>query len=291
MNDYLHLIVNSYQGYFKYLVQEIVQPAWSNYFYGLLVISLFVFVLEIIFPWRKSQPILRSGFWLDLFYLFFNFFLLNLVLLIALSNATEQLFADFLSIFDLQLVSIQLFSVAALPQFAALLLFFVLTDFVQYTTHRMLHKIPFLWKIHKTHHSVTEMSFAAHFRYNWVEPIIYKVALYVPVALIGGFSLQDVFVVHFISIAIGHLNHANLALDYGIFKYIFNNPKMHIWHHSKYLPRVNGVNFGISLSIWDYVFRTNYVPFNGRDIELGFKNDENFPKNFINQELHPFQKN
>ena len=22
----------------------------------------------------------------------------------------------------------------------------------------------------------------------------------------------------------------------------------------------NGINFGISLSIWDYIFKTNYVP-------------------------------
>jgi hypothetical protein len=27
--------------------------------------------------------------------------------------------------------------------------------------------------------------------------------------------IQDVFIVHFISIAIGHLNHANLGWDYG----------------------------------------------------------------------------
>jgi sterol desaturase/sphingolipid hydroxylase (fatty acid hydroxylase superfamily) len=75
-----------------------------------------------------------------------------------------------------------------------------------------LHTIPFLWKIHKTHHSVKEMGFAAHFRYNWMEPLFTNQYY---IILIGGVNLQDVFIVHFISIAIGHLNHANLGWDYG----------------------------------------------------------------------------
>jgi hypothetical protein len=54
-------------------------------------------------------------FWLDLFYLFFNFFLLNLILLIALSNVMEQ-FIDTLHIFGFELMSIQLFSISELPQ-------------------------------------------------------------------------------------------------------------------------------------------------------------------------------
>ena len=108
--------------------------------------------------------------------------------------------------------------------------------------------------------------------------------------LIGGFALEEVFMVHFISIAIGHLNHANLGWDYGVLKYIFNNPKMHIWHHSKILPNKTGINFGISLSVWDYLFKTGFIPTDGRDIELGFEDENNFPKEFLKQEIYPFQK-
>ena len=219
----------------------------------------------------------------------FQFFLLNLILLVALSNVTEMFFNDLLSLIGLQLTSIQLFSLSDLSKPLALLLFFIISDFIQWNTHRLLHTIPFLWKIHKTHHSVKEMGFAAHFRYNWMEPIVYKTILYIPLMLIGGFSLDDVFIVHFISIAIGHLNHANLGWDYGIFMYIFNNPKMHIWHHSKILPNKNGINFGISLSTWDYLFKTSFIPTDGRDIELGFEDEKDFPSTFVNQELYPFK--
>lgn len=290
MNKYQEITIKSYSDYFNYLKNELVTLHVENYFYGLIFISLVVFALEIIFPWRKNQPIFRKDFWLDTFYMFFNFFLLNMVILIAMSNVTAQLFNDFLSLFNLQLTSLQLFDLSMLPKALALFIFFIVSDFVQWNTHRLLHRYEFFWNFHKVHHSVKQMGFAAHLRYHWMEPVVYKTLLYVPVAIIGGFTIQDVFIVHFISITIGHLNHANLGWDYGILKYILNNPKMHIWHHSKEMPRKFGANYGISLSLWDYVFGTNYIPKSGRDIELGFENDEKFPTDFVHQELYFFKK-
>lgn len=289
MNNYATLILESYQGYYNYLTNEILFPNWNNYFYGLIAVSIGVWILEIIFPWRKNQPIWRKDFWLDLFYLVFNFFILNLILLVALSNLTVQILNDFLAVFKVEINNFQLFSLSNLPRFWSLILFFLVSDFLQWNIHKLLHRVPFLWKIHQTHHSVKQMGFAAHFRYNWMEPIVYKSLLYLPIIIIGGFNLNDVFIVHFISIAIGHLNHANLGWDYGVLKYVVNNPKMHIWHHSKKMPNKYGVNFGITLSLWDYLFKTNYIPRDGKDIELGFENDQNFPDNFFKQEIHPLK--
>ena len=290
MNKYKEIIVNSYSGYFNYLKNELTTLHIENFFYGLIIISLIVFVLEILFPWRKNQLVFRKDFWLDTFYMFFNFFLLNMIILIAMNNVTAQLFNDFLSLFGLQLASIQLVDLSKLPKGLSLFIFFIVSDFVQWNTHRLLHRFEFFWNFHKVHHSVTEMGFAAHLRYHWMEPVVYKTLLYIPLALIGGFSIKDVFIVHFISITIGHLNHANIGWDYGPLKYILNNPKMHIWHHSKEMPRKYGANFGISLSLWDYLFKSNYIPNDGKDIELGFEDIQSFPNNFINQELYPFKK-
>jgi sterol desaturase/sphingolipid hydroxylase (fatty acid hydroxylase superfamily) len=68
---------------------------------------------------------------------------------------------------------------------------------------------------------------------------------------------------------------------------------MHIWHHAKALPAEHpyGMNFGLTLSIWDYLFRTAYIPKSGRDIELGFDDDANFPRTFLEQMKYPFKKN
>ncbi|UKM65207.1 sterol desaturase family protein [Flavobacteriaceae bacterium GSB9] len=293
MEKYLDIIKNSYLGYWNYLNNEIFFPNnWHNYFYGLIAISLIVWILEIAFPWRKNQSIFRKDFWLDTFYMFFNFFLLNLIVLIALSNTAAEILNDILGAVELQLADFQLFDANDLPKWLGLLIFFLVSDFVQWNTHRLLHSSPWLWNFHKVHHSVKEMGFAAHLRYHWMEPVVYKSLLYIPLALIANYSAQDVAIVYFFSIAIGHLNHANLGWDYGILKYILNNPKMHIWHHAKKLPEHVrfGVNYGLTLSLWDYLFKTNYVPFSGRDIELGFESDENFPEDFVNQELYPLSK-
>ena len=75
-------------------------------------------------------------------------------------------------------------------------------------------------------------------------------------------------------------------------KIIFNHPEMHIWHHSYELPkdRRYGINFGLSLALWDYLWGTAYIPHSGRDIRLGFPGLESFPKDFVHQNLHGFEK-
>lgn len=64
---------------------------------------------------------------------------------------------------------------------------------------------------------------------------------------------------------------------------------MHIWHHAKEIPEGSyGVNYGISLSVWDYLFRTNWIPGDGRDIPLGFPEIEKYPHGFWEQVKKPF---
>ena len=259
MQKYWDIAWKSFGDYYRYLVSEIANPSWTNYFYWLIGLSLLVWGLEIIIPWRKKQAILRRDFWLDGFYMFFNFFLFSLVAYNAISNVAVELFNDFLALFGIQnLVAIK---IASWPVWSQWLILFLVVDFISWNVHRMLHRVPWMWSFHKLHHSVKEMGFAAHLRYHWMENIFYKTAVYIPVSMIG-FGIEEFFVVHMFSLLIGHLNHANIDLDYGLLKYVFNNPRMHIWHHAKNLPdeKKYGVNFGISLSIWDYLFKTNYIP-------------------------------
>ena len=289
MDKYLKIIQDSFTGYFNYLVDEITNPGWTNYFYWLLGLSLLVFAFEIIIPWRKKQPIFRKGFWLDAFYMIFNFFLFSLIGYNALSNVGVELFNDFLGLFGIDnLVAIE---VQDFPVWAQLLIMFIIADFIQWNVHRMLHRVPWLWKFHQVHHSVKEMGFAAQFRFHFVETLVYKSAQYIPLAMIG-FGIEQFFVVHMFSVFIGHLNHANLDWSYGPLGYILNNPRMHIWHHAKALPPEHkyGMNFGLSLSIWDYLFGTAYIPKSGKNIEIGFDGDERFPHDFTGQLTYPFKE-
>lgn len=288
--NYLELIKNSFTGYWNYLIGEITHPSWHNYFYMLIGVSLAVWLLEIIFPWRKNQSIFRKDFWLDTFYMFFNFFLFSLVMYNALSNVAVELFNQFLGLFGItNMVAIQIQNSPIWVQF---LIMFVVADFIQWWVHVMLHRVPWLWKFHKVHHSVVEMGFAAHLRYHWMETIVYKSILYIPLTMIG-FGIDDFFLLHSLTVLIGHLNHANIPLTYGPFKYVLNNPAMHIWHHAKTMPANHpyGINYGISLSIWDYLFKTAHIPHSGRDIELGFSDIEEYPEHFVQQMAEPFKEN
>ena len=277
--------------FFHYFINELtfnVNPWYVNYFWWLILLSLFIWGLEILFPWRKKQPILRKDFFLDLFYLLFNFYLFKIIVFYGFSVLAEKTFNLIIGGKE----NLILFDTTTFNPILQVIIFFVFLDFIQYITHRILHHFSFLWEFHKVHHSVEQMGFAAHFRYHWMENVFYTPMKYISMMLIGNFSPDQAFLVYYISIAIGHLNHANINLSYGPLKYIFNNPKMHIWHHTKKLPEKfnKGVNFGISLSIWDYIFKTNYIPTTGKDNELGFTNSENFPKSFLNQFIHGFKK-
>nr|WP_275441577.1 sterol desaturase family protein [Psychrobium sp. MM17-31] len=173
-----------------------------------------------------------------------------------------------------------------------LLVFFILLDFLQWFTHKMLHRVPVLWRFHQVHHSIKEMGFAGHLRYHPMENIFYKPLKTLGVMLLGGFEPQHAYAVHFLTIVIGHLNHANIKLDYGVLRYAINNPVMHLYHHSYQLPKSHphGVNFGISLSVWDYLFNSAYVPETSGNLKLGYSDDHKMPVGFWGQLKHGFYK-
>ncbi|MBT8219777.1 MAG: sterol desaturase family protein [Bacteroidia bacterium] len=340
MGNYWDIFVEGYKGYASYLWYDITHPGWHSYFYWLILVSVFFFILEVVVPWRKKQPILRKDFWMDAFYMFFNFFLFSLIIYNAASDVIVNLFNDGIKNltggFDLQASN----PMRNFPYWAILLIGFLLRDFIQWWVHRLLHWSPRLWEFHKVHHSVRQMGFAAHLRYHWMENIVYKTLEYIPLALLG-IGLYDFFVIHIMALVWGHYNHSNITVDgkitggviggllgiimaaelldvhllaglssslkWGIavfcipigalvlgpfMKKIFNSPEMHIWHHAHDIPEnmKYGINFGITLAIWDYIFGTAHIPHTGRDIALGFPGVDEYPQDFINQNLHGFGK-
>lgn len=287
MNQYWEAFEVAFMGSVRWTWRSILfdVPWYTNYFWGLILISLVVWGLEIVFPWRKNQSIFRKDFWLDAFYMFFNFFIFSIVI----SGIYKVLELSFIKM-NLTVNSFAIINLGGLPQWLQLLVFFILLDFVQWFTHILLHKYPFLWKFHKIHHSVKEMGFAAHLRYHWMENILYKPLKTLAVMILGGFEPEQAYIVHFVAITIGHLNHSNIKITWGLFKYLLNNPVMHLYHHAYSLPEGRiGVNFGISLSLWDYIFGTNYIPEDNGKIILGFKGDDKIPKSFWKQITYGFK--
>ncbi len=289
MEKYGNAFMDAFTGTLSWTWDSILfkVPWYTNYFWGLIVISLVVWTLEMVFPWRKNQSFIRKDFWLDGFYMFFNFFIFSIVIS-GFYNVLGLLFSDL----DIHYKSLVIMDISHFEMWVQLLMFFIVLDFVQWYTHVLLHKYEFLWRFHKVHHSVKEMGFAAHLRYHWMENIFYKPLKTFGVMILGGFEPEQAYIVHFIAITIGHLNHANIKITWGPFKYLLNNSVMHLYHHIKALPeeKSQGINYGISLSIWDYIFRTNYIPDDNGNIELGFPDEETFPKGFFGQLFTGFKK-
>ena len=288
--EYIELFIESFLGTLNWTIRQIVfkVPNSQNYFWGLILISSIVWSLELVFPWRKNQKIFRKDFWLDLFYMFFNFSIFSIIIT-GFYKVFNQISIYFLNISP---SSISVLDLSYFNPIIQLLVFFVILDFFQWMTHILMHKYSFLWKFHKVHHSSKEMGFAAHFRYHWMENILYKPLKVFAVMLIGGFEPEQAYLVHFLAITIGHLNHSNIKISYGPLKYIFNNPIMHLHHHASSSSKKfkYGVNFAISLSIWDYIFKTNYTPNSNGEIELGYEGDNKMSKNFIGQLFYGFKK-
>ena len=134
MSELLKTFLNGYGGYASYVWHEITHPSFHNYFYWLIIVSAFFFGLEIIKPWRANQPLFRKDFWLDFFYMFFNFFLFSLVIYNAFSDVIVNIFNSAIkSVFNFDLQASN--PLHSWPLWAVLLAGFLVRDFVQWWVH------------------------------------------------------------------------------------------------------------------------------------------------------------
>ena len=96
METYFNIFVKSFEGTLDWTWKSIIfeVPWYTNYFWGLIVISICVWFLELAYPWRKKQSNIRSDFWLDAFYMFFNFFIFSIIIS-GVYDLLSKLFGDF----------------------------------------------------------------------------------------------------------------------------------------------------------------------------------------------------
>jgi sterol desaturase/sphingolipid hydroxylase (fatty acid hydroxylase superfamily) len=169
----------------------------------------------------------------------------------------------------------------------------VIKDFLDWLIHNLLHRTPVLWEFHKLHHSITEMDWIGNFRFHWTVVLVYQTLTYLPLVVLG-VDGQVILLVAVFATLIGHLSHSNIDISWGPLRYLLNSSRMHIWHHMRDLPegRRSGVNFGISLSIWDWIFGTAYWPTRDQSPaqqpeSLGFPGMEKMPRSLAVRFVSP----
>lgn len=257
-----------------------------TYLYWLLGISAVFFVLERLLPARRGQRALRPQLGNDLFYLVLHGYLWSFF-----TGGLIGLFATWtkggLGLLGLMPKATWLSGTSAPMQF---LVYLLVADFLQWNVHRLLHRVPLLWKFHQVHHSIQDMDWAGAFRFHWMEVVVYRSLLYVPLLFLGGDS-GPLFAVAIFSTIWGHFNHSNLALDIGPLARVFNSPRMHLWHHDASDEGGTAKNFGIVLSLWDWLFGTAYWPRDRAPARLGFPEDERMPADLPRQLAYPLLPN
>lgn len=212
---------------------------------------LFMSLWQFIRPCRSSSASLLEKFtrW------FSNIFLgiLNSTLiyfsvlftLVEVAFFTEKKGWGLYRVFDLD-ISVEIFT------------FVLILDLVIYVQHLTFHKVPWLWQIHKVHHSDFVLDTSTGVRFHPLE-IIFSLFLKSFVICFLGVSPLSVIVFEVILSSMTLFNHSNIHLPDSVdflLRKVLVTPNMHELHHSK-IPSETNSNYGFNLSLWDFLFKTH----------------------------------
>ena len=163
-----------------------------------------------------------------------------------------------------------LFNAVALPMALEMLLGIVLLDLAIYWQHRWFHLLPWLWRIHRVHHSDVGFDATLGLRFHPAEillSLLYKLAL----IRVFGFAPLTVLAYEILLASFALFTHADIALPArweARLRRVFVTPDWHRVHHSVYRAETDS-NYGNILSAWDHLF-ASHVP-QPRDGHVGMR--------------------
>lgn len=172
--------------------------------------------------------------------------------------------------------------VASIPILIALAFaFFIAVDLANYITHLLQHKVPFLWELHKVHHSALFLSPLTTARMhplgNEFDGLLAAILVSAPVGfavyyynLSTGETAAMVVSANLVGtlVVLDALRHSQFPISFGPFDKVLMSPHMHQLHHSTKREHWDK-NLGNKLSLWDWLFGTAFAPVKGEPITYG----------------------
>lgn len=140
---------------------------------------------------------------------------------------------------------------------AAGVLGFLLLDLAIYFQHRLFHAVPWLWRLHRVHHSDTELDVTSGFRFHPLE-ILASMLIKGAAILALGIDPATVLVFEIVLNGSSLFSHANIRIPPWLEKalnLIMVTPMIHRIHHSVEQIETDS-NFGFNLIWWDKIFGT-----------------------------------
>lgn len=282
----------------------------SKRIFYVYILSSFILATFVYFSKKRKASFFQYFFhkktWLgksaqiDYLFLFFNS-LIKLILIapllifsLKIAFHLNQYLVDSFGYFELKL------SKGLLITLYTLCLFFI-GDFASFFLHYLQHKIPFLWRFHKIHHSATVLNPITQYRIHPFELILLNVKTIVIMGLLMGvfeyfanqrisvYTYLGVNVLNFIFLFFGaNLRHSSVAFKYPTFlEYIFISPFQHQIHHSENVKHFDK-NLGSKLAIWDWLFGTLIVSKKVNKVHYGLGEENKNYKTFFANLLNPF---
>jgi sterol desaturase/sphingolipid hydroxylase (fatty acid hydroxylase superfamily) len=167
------------------------------------------------------------------------------------------------------------------------LLMAMVADFGTFFAHVLMHRIPLLWEFHKVHHSAQVMTPLTVYR---MHPLDDGITLVITGSLIGTadalfrffvsaqaspYVIAGLSIVTVLFYVFGYnLRHSHVWVSYGpVLSKILISPAQHQIHHSAARQHWNK-NYGFVFAIWDYLFKSLYVPKEREKIEFGIGRGE-----------------
>jgi len=185
------------------------------------------------------------------------------------------------------------FNLLMLPKWLEIVATLLLLDFAIYLQHLVFHKINWLWRIHRVHHSDIGFDCSTAVRFHFIEIIISTVYKMFLAVLVGAPALAVVLFEILLN-GFALFNHSNIHFPSKLDKwlrYVVITPDMHRIHHSARWDETNS-NYGFSVPFWDRLCGT-YVqnPALGQNnMQIGLPDQQNAkPVGLIKLLLMPFQ--
>ena len=150
-----------------------------------------------------------------------------------------------------------LFNQLAVPAWLTFIVTLVVLDLGAYSQHYVLHRVPWLWRVHRAHHSDHDCDFSTGARFHPLESIFTNTITLIIIATAGAPPLA-VFVSQLVSTAIGFAEHGNVRVPSSldrIVRFLLVTPDMHRIHHSQEAGEML-VNYGGTFTWWDRLFGT-----------------------------------
>jgi len=243
----------------------------------LLLMSVLFVPLERLFP-RVSQPIAREQFATDLVYFFVGHILIQVFVFFTIAPAST-----FFAWAAHPRVQAAIASQPLLLQFCEIVL---VSDLFFYFTHRLLHRVPFLWRVHSVHHSPRQMDWLAGSRLHLLEIVIARAVMFTPLFICGFAEPAVQAYVVFVALHAVFI-HANVRFRFGWLEHVVATPRYHQFHHASDSASIDK-NFAVHLPLIDRLFKTQYLPASGWPLHMGVAGNP-VPDTFWTQLLYPFR--